>query len=91
MCQHDTLKQRILSVVDDWILGCNDDICYNTERLLEPNAERHLRELYDRKIDMTKFRMSFAQGIQVGPLAYSKEILCEVIDYLVEAEESTQD
>lgn len=89
MC--DTIKQRILDVVDGWIQMCNDDICYNIERLLEPHAERNLRELYDRKIQLTKFRMSFDRGIQAGEQAYSREILAEVIDYLVEAEAEADD
>ncbi len=85
-CKRETIKQQVLDVVDDWIENCNDDICYNAEKLLEPNAERNLRELYDRKIQLTKFRMSFAQGIQVGPQAYNVEILGEVINFLVDME-----
>jgi hypothetical protein len=82
-----TLKQRVLNIADAWIANCNDDICYNVERLLEPHCERNLRELYDRKIQLIKFRMAFRQNIQVGEHAYCKEILSDIINYIVEEDE----
>lgn len=85
MC--DTIKQRILATADAWIECCNDDICYNLDRLLEPNAERNLRELYDRKIELVRFRMAFERNIQVGPQGYDKVLLCDIVNHLVETEE----
>lgn len=87
MCERDTTKQRILAVADEWIGLCNDDICYNLDRLLEPQAERNLRELYDRKIELTKFRLAFGQNIQVGPTGYDRGILVEIINHLMEVED----
>lgn len=91
MCDKPTLKQRLLDTADAWIENTNDDICYNVERLLEPHAERNLRELYDRKIELTKFRMAFERGIQVGDNAYSKEVLSDIVDYLVEEDAAGQE
>ena len=88
MCKTPKLKQSILDIADSWIENCNDDICYNVERLLDQHAERNLRELYDRKIALTKFRMAFERDIQVGPQGYDREILSDIISYLVEAEAS---
>ena len=88
MCKREPLKNVILSVIDDWIDHCNDDINHNLEQLLEPNAERNLRELYDRKIQLTRFKLSFGQGIHAGSNAYSREMLSEVVEYIVEMEDS---
>ena len=84
MCE--SLKTQITNVVEDWIANCNDDICYNSEHILEPHAERNLRELYERKVTLVKFNASFGANIQVGANAYDKEVLCEVINFLMDME-----
>jgi len=88
MCNQSTLKRCVLNIADAWIANCNDDICYNVERLLEPYCERNLRECYDRKIQLSKFRMAFERNIQVGENAYCKETLAEIVNYIVEEDEA---
>ena len=85
MCK--TVKQQILAVIDGWIEQCNDDINHTLDSLLEFNAERCLRELYDRKIDLVKFRLAFNAGIQIGSTAYSKNTLAEVVDFICDMDE----
>ena len=82
------MKHQILDVIADWISICNDDINHTLDQLLEPWAERNLRELYDRKIELVKFQLAFKGGIQVGNMAYSKDILAEVVDAICDMEES---
>lgn len=86
----ESLKTQILNVVEDWISNCNDDICYNVENILEPNAENHLRELYSRKATLIKFKAAFGQGLQVGPNAYNREVFVEVVEFLIDMEEQME-
>jgi hypothetical protein len=88
MCKREPLKNVILGVVDDWIGQCNDDINHSLEQLLEPNVERNLREIYDRKIQLTRFRLAIGQGIHTGSKAYSREMLSEVVDFIFEMDAS---
>ena len=83
------MKARILGVVDEWIGICNDDINHNLDRILDHTAERHLRDLYDRKIELVKFQAAFSKCISAGPSAYSDAMLAEMVEYIIDIEEST--
>lgn len=80
------MKQQILAVINDWISQCNDDINYELDRLLEPDAERILREGYDRKIALVKFKLAFQQNIYNGPRAICMDTLAGVVEHICEME-----
>lgn len=80
------MKQQILAVINDWISQCNDDINYELDRLLEPDAERILRESYDRKIVLMKFKLAFQQDIYNGPKAICLYTLAGVVEHICEME-----
>jgi len=84
------MKQQILAVIDDWIGQCNDDINHNLDRILDHDAERNLRELYDRKIQLTTFRKAFGLDIYNGELAFCTEMLAGVVEHICEMESGSE-
>lgn len=85
---YNTINQQVLDQVDVLIGVCNDDINHLDNILAEASSEL-LSETYERKITLVKFRAAFAAGIQVGRNAYSKEILVEMVEQIIDMQEAT--
>ena len=83
------MKQQILAVIDDWISQCNDDINHEPDHgklWSDTSAERILREGYDRKIALVKFKLAFQQDIYNGPKAICLDTLAGVVEHICEME-----
>ena len=80
------MKQQILAVIDEWISQCNENIHQAVELMVEGYAERNLRESYDRKIALMKFKLAFQQDIYNGPKAICLDTLAGVVEHICQME-----
>ncbi len=85
-----SLKKEILDVVDSWIGLANDDLCYYLDpgrsTPLTKHDIRNVNELYQRRIDLIKFRIAFRLDIETGEDAYSHAMLAEVVSAIISSE-----
>jgi hypothetical protein len=88
MMQTRNLKARILEGVDD-LLGITEheiNVFKNRGTALAEHDVRNLREFLDEQHKLIVFRNAFVAEDEVGPNAYSHDVLAEVVSFIIARE-----
>jgi hypothetical protein len=80
-----SVKQEILSTLDQWIEATNDEICCSMPHVNDPLHEKIVRSSFDRRVMLQKFKLDFARGS-----GYDLNILAQIVETIVELEEDAE-